>query len=161
MTDKAISRLRLRMIEDMTVRGFTACTQRGYIAAVRNFTAFLGRSPDQADKEDLRRFQHHMRVQGASAANMNMAVSALRFFFGVTLDRGDAEIGMTHVRLPQRLPVILSLQEVARLLDAAPGLRAQSGAVARLWGGSQGLGGGLSEGLRHRSRAPGDPGRAG
>ncbi len=84
MTDreKPISPLRRRMVEDMEVRGFTACTQRGYIAAVKNFTAFLGRSPDQADKEDLRRFQLHMRTQGASAANMNMAVSALRFFFG-------------------------------------------------------------------------------
>ena len=79
MTEESISPLRRRMIEDMEVRGFTACTQRGYIAAVQNFTAFLGRAPDQADKEDLRRFQHHMRTQGASAANMNLAVSGLRF----------------------------------------------------------------------------------
>ena len=126
MTDKAISPLRQRMIEDMEVRGFTACTQRGYIAAVRNFTAFLGCSPDQADTEDLRRFQHHMRSQGASAANMNLAVSALRFFFGVTLGRGDAEVAMTTVRLPQRLPVILSREEVARLLDHTPGLKARA-----------------------------------
>jgi site-specific recombinase XerD len=126
MTDETISPLRRRMIEDMEVRGFTACTQRGYIAAVKNFTAFLGRSPDQADQEDLRRFQHHMRTQGASAANMNLAVSALRFFFGVTLGRGDAEVGMTTVRLPQRLPVILSPEEVARLLDHAPGLKARA-----------------------------------
>ena len=124
--DQPISPLRRRMIEDMEVRGFTACTQRGYIAAVSNFTAFLGRAPDQADKEDLRRFQHHMRMQAASAANMNMAVSALRFFFGVCLGRGDAEVGMTTVRLPQRLPVILSPAEVARLLDHAPGLKARA-----------------------------------
>ena len=126
MTDKAISPLRQRFIEDMEVRGFTACTQRGYIAAVRNFTVFLGRSPDQADKEDLRRFQHHMRMQGASAAMMNLAVSALRFFFGVTLDRGDAQIGMTTVRQPIRLPVILGPAEVARLLEHAPGLKARA-----------------------------------
>ena len=126
MTDKAISPLRRRMTEDMEVRGFTACTQRGYLAAVRNFTAFLGRSPDRADKEDLRRFQHHMRTQGASAANMNLAVSALRFFFGVTLGRGDAEVAMTTVRLPQRLPVVLSPEEVARLLDHAPGPKARA-----------------------------------
>ena len=126
MTDKAISPLRRRMIEDMEVRGFTACTQRGYIAAVANFTAFLGRSPDQADKEDLRRFQHHMRTQGASAAMINTTVSALRFFFGVTLERGDAAVGMTTVRLPKRLPVILSPAEVARLLDHAPGLKARA-----------------------------------
>jgi site-specific recombinase XerD len=126
MTDKAISPLRQRMIEDMEVRGFTACTQRGYIAAVKNFTAFLGCSPDQGGVEDLRRFQHHMRTQGASATSMNFAVSALRFFFGVCLGRGDAEVGMTTVRLPQRLPVILSPEEVARLLDHAPGLKARA-----------------------------------
>jgi site-specific recombinase XerD len=130
MTDETISPhgspLRRRRIEDMTVRGFTPCTQRGYIAAVKRFTAFFGRSPDQATAEDLRRYQHHMRTQGASATTMNFAVSALRFFFGVTLGRGDAEVGMTTARLPQRLPVILSPEEVARLLDAAPGLKARA-----------------------------------
>jgi site-specific recombinase XerD len=123
---KTISPLRRRMIEDMEVRGFAPKTQTGYIRAIRNFTVFFGKPPDQADKEDLRRFQHHMRMQGASAGNMNMAVSALRFFFGVTLDRGDAEIGMTTVRQPQRLPVILSPEEVSRLLDHAPGLKARA-----------------------------------
>ncbi len=123
MTDETISPLRRRMTEDMTVRGFTACTQRGYITAVRNFTVFFGRSPDQATAEDLRRFQLHMRSQGASATTMNAAVSALRFFFGVTLGRGDAQMGMTTVREPRRLPVVLSPEEVTRLLDAAPGLK--------------------------------------
>ncbi len=66
MTDQAISPLRRRMIEDMTVRGFTPATQRGYIGAVRGFTAFFGRSPDQATGEDLRLFQLHMRSEGAS-----------------------------------------------------------------------------------------------
>ncbi len=126
MTDKTIRPLRRRMIEDMEVRGFTACTQRGYIAAVRDFTVFLGRSPDRATIEDLRRFQHQMRMRGASAATMNTAVSALRFFFGTTLGRGDAEVGMTTVRQPQRLPVILSPEEVARLLEHAPGLKARA-----------------------------------
>ena len=124
--DEPLSPLRRRMIEDMEVRGFTACTQRGYIAAVKNFTTFLGRSPDQGGAEDLRRFQHHMRTQGASATSMNFAVSALRFFFGVCLGRGDAEVGMITVRLPQRLPVILSPAEVARLLEHAPGLKARA-----------------------------------
>ncbi len=126
MTDRTISPLRQRMIEDMEVRGFTACTQRGYIRAVRDFTVFFGHSPDEASAEDLRRYQHHMRTNGASAITMNFAVSALRFFFGTTLDRGDAAVGMTTVRQPQRLPVILSPEEVARLLDAAPGLKARA-----------------------------------
>jgi site-specific recombinase XerD len=123
MTDTTISPLRRRMIEDMTVRGFTASTQRGYIRAVRDFTAFLGRSPDQARAEDLRRYQLHMRSIGASATSMNAAVSALRFFFTVTLGRNDATEGMTTVREPRKLPVVLSPDEVRRLLDAAPGLK--------------------------------------
>ncbi len=123
MTDRTVSPLRRRMTEDMTVRGFTPSTQGGYLAAVENFTAFFGRSPDQAGAEDLRRYQLHMRSIGASATSMNAAVSALRFFFGVTLGRGDAQVGMTTVREPRRLPVILSPEEVARLLDAAPSLK--------------------------------------
>ncbi len=106
MTDRPISPLRRRMIEDMTILGFTASTQRGYIAAVKNFTAFFGRSPEEAGAEDPRRYQLHMRFRGASATSMNAAVSALRFFFTVTLGRGDAHAGMTTVREPRRLPVI-------------------------------------------------------
>jgi len=123
MTDRTISPLRQRMTEDMTVRGFTASTQRGYIRAVGDFTAFFGRSPDSAGAEDLRRYQLHMRSSGASATTMNAAVSALRFFFGVTLGRNDANQGMTTLREPSKLPVVLSPEEVARLLDAAPGLK--------------------------------------
>ena len=123
MSKQAISPLRDRMIEDMTVRGFTASTQRGYLAAVTDFAVFLGRAPDRADADDLRRYQLHMRSKGASATTMNAGVSALRFFFGVTLGRDDANAGMTTVREPRRLPVILSPDEVGRLLDAAPGLK--------------------------------------
>jgi site-specific recombinase XerD len=111
------------MAGDMTIRGFTPSTQRGYIRAVGDFTAFFGRSPDSAGAEDLRRYQLHMRSNRASATTMNAAVSALRFLFGVTLGRGDAQAGMTTVREPRRLPVVLSPEEVARLLDAAPGLK--------------------------------------
>jgi site-specific recombinase XerD len=114
------------MIEDMKIRGFTPSTHRGYIRAVRDFTVFLGRSPDQANAEDLRRYQVHMRSSGASATAMNTAVSALRFFFGETLGRDDAQVGMTTVRQPLKLPVILSPEEVLRLLDAAPGLKYQA-----------------------------------
>ncbi|MEE8286562.1 MAG: site-specific integrase [Gammaproteobacteria bacterium] len=120
---QAISPLRRRMIDDMTIRGFTAGTQRGYLCAVRDFAVFLGCSPDQGDAEDLRRYQLHMRSAGVSASRMNNAVSALRFFFGVTLGRTDAAVGMTGVREPRRLPVVLSPEEVARLLDGATSLK--------------------------------------
>ena len=123
MTEERISPSRRRMIEDMTVRGFAPATQQGYIRAVKDFTAFLGRPPDQAGVEDLRRYQLHMRSEGASPTTMNAAVSALRFFFAVTLGRNTASAGMTTVREPRKLPLILSPDEVARLLDAAPGLK--------------------------------------
>ena len=126
MTDKAISPLRRRMVEDMTVRGFAPKTQTGYIRAVRTFTAFFGRPPDQASSEDLRRYQLHLRSLGTSATSMNAAATALRFFFEVTLGRRETAAALTSVRQPQRLPVLLSPQEVARLLDHAPGLKARA-----------------------------------
>jgi hypothetical protein len=87
MSNEAVSPLRRRMIDDMTIRHFGAKTQADSIRTVRTFAAFLGQSPDQAEPEDLRRFQLHMAAQGASPAKMNAAVSALRFFFHVTLGR--------------------------------------------------------------------------
>ncbi len=126
MTEKSISPLRRRMIEDMAVRSFAPKTQQGYIRAVRNFTAFFGRPPDQASAEDLRRYQLHLRSIGTSATSMNAAATALRFFFEVTLDRREMAAALTSVRQPQRIPVLLSPAEVARLLDHAPGLKARA-----------------------------------
>ncbi len=123
MTDKAISPLRRRMIEDMTIRKLAPKTQASYIRAVRNFTDFLGRSPDRASAEDLRRYQLHLASSGVSVPSLNATVTALRFFFQVTLGRGEVTAKMTFVREPRKLPVILSLEEVARLLGAAPGLK--------------------------------------
>ena len=123
MTNEAISPLRRRMIEDMAIRKLSPKTQIGYIRHVKNFAAFLGRSPDTASADDLRRFQLHQRQNGVQASSINSAVSALRFFFGVTLDRPDMERHLTFVREPRKLPVVLSPEEVARLLDAAPGLK--------------------------------------
>ena len=75
------SPLRQRMIDDMTARRFTEDTQRDYVRNVRMFAAFLGRSPDTATKEDLRRFQLHMAKQQISPGSINAAIAALRFFF--------------------------------------------------------------------------------
>ena len=71
MSHAPISPLRRRMIEDMTVRGFGEKTQSDYIRHVRNFTIFLGRSPDTATAEDLRRFQLHQRRIGVRPPTMN------------------------------------------------------------------------------------------
>ena len=124
MSNKAVSPLRRRMIDDMTIRHFGAKTQADYIRTVRTFAAFLGQSPDQAEPEDLRRFQVHMAAQGASPAKMNAAVSALRFFFKVTLGRVGFGDRLATVPSPERLPVVLSPEEVARLLGCSPMPRA-------------------------------------
>jgi integrase/recombinase XerD len=123
MTDTPVSPLRRRMIEDMTIRKLAPKTQASYIRAVRNFTAFLGRSPDQASAEDLRRYQLHLVASGVAAPRLNATVTALRFFFAVTLGRGDATDRLPFVREPRKLPVVLSPEEVARFLEAAPGLK--------------------------------------
>jgi site-specific recombinase XerD len=123
MTDTPVSPLRRRMIEDMTIRTLAPKTQASYIRAVRNFTAFLGRSPDQASAEDLRRYQLHLAASGVAAPGLNATVTALRFFFAVTLGRGDVTDRLPFVREPRKLPVVLSPEEVARFLQATPGLK--------------------------------------
>ena len=115
------SALRQRMIEDMSVRGFNEKTQHNYVRHVKTLTAFIGRSPDTATSEDLRRFQLHQTETGVQPPSVNGTVSALRFFFSVTLDRPDLSRRLTIVRQPRKLPSVLSVEEVALLLAAAPG----------------------------------------
>jgi len=123
MTDEAMSPLRRRMIEDMTIRKLAPKTQKDYIQVIKSLTVFLGRSPDRASFEDIRRFQLHVAASGVGAGAINRNVSALRFFFRVTLKR-YAIVEHTHfIHEAGKLPVVLSPEEVVRLLDAAPGLK--------------------------------------
>src|SRR5712691_3375964 len=89
MSEKPISPLRQRMLEDMSVRKFTPDTQREYIRAVKSLAVFLGRSPDTATPEELRAFQLHLTRTGVQPPSINATVTALRFFFKVTLDRPE------------------------------------------------------------------------
>jgi integrase/recombinase XerD len=123
MTDEAMSPLRRRMIEDMTIRKFAPKTQHDYVQRVKNFAAFLGRSPDTASFEDVRRYQLHLTTSGVGVPTVNQTVSTLRFFFRVTLKRHDILEHTHFIHEPRKLPVVLSPEEVARLLDAAPGLK--------------------------------------
>jgi integrase/recombinase XerD len=123
MTAAPTTPLRQRMIEDMTIRQFGPKTQQDYVRVVADFAGFLGRSPDQAEPEDLRRYQLHLAAQGASPAKMNAAVSALRFFFKVTLGRQGFGERLATVRKEDRLPAVLSPEEVALLLHCAPSLK--------------------------------------
>ena len=123
MPDQPISPLRQRMIDDMTARRFSEATRKDYVRHVRTFAVFLGRSPETATHEDLRRFQLHMAQQQISPGSINAAIAALRFFFTVTLERPDLVRPLRIVTEPRKAPVVLSPEEVARLLEAAPGVK--------------------------------------
>ena len=116
-----MSPLRQRMLEDMATRGLRQDTQRDYIRFVRSFAEFLRRPPDTATAEDIRRFQVHQAETGVQPQSINCSVSALRFFFTVTLDRPDLSRRFILVRYPRKLPTVLSVEEVGRLLEMAPG----------------------------------------
>jgi site-specific recombinase XerD len=121
MSEKPINPLRQRMLEDMSLRGFTPDTQRDYIRAVKKLAAFLGRSPDTATAEDVRAFQLHLTATGVQPPTINATVTVLRFFFKVTLDRPETTRHLVFVYEPRKLPRVLSPEEVLRLLEAAPG----------------------------------------
>ena len=123
---QAVTPLRQRMIDDMRMRKLEHKTQEGYIRAVRKLAAFLRRSPDTATVEDLRRFQLQLVDQGTSPITLNATLTGLKFFFDVTLDRGALMARMQPVRVPRTLPVVLSREEVARLIAAAPNLKSQT-----------------------------------
>jgi integrase/recombinase XerD len=114
------------MIEDMRLRKLAPKTQSSYIRWVRAFAGFLGRSPDTATAEDLRTYQLRLSDSGVSRVSLNAAITALRFFFEVTLGRGELMAKMSHVPVPRTLPVVLSPEEVSRLLQATPGLKYQA-----------------------------------
>jgi site-specific recombinase XerD len=107
------------MIDDMMMRKLSPQTQGAYIRAVIKFTRFLGRSPDTATAEDLRGYQLHLVETGVSSTMLNATITALRFFFAVTLERPEALAKMSSVREPRKLPVVLSREEMARLIKAA------------------------------------------
>jgi site-specific recombinase XerD len=114
------------MIEDMRMRKLSDKTQSHYIRAVRRFTAHLGRSPDTATVEELRNYQLHLVDQGISPVSLNAAITGLKFFFEVTMGDSERMAKMRPVHMPRTLPVVLSREEVARLIAAAGNLKHQT-----------------------------------
>ncbi|MGI8509668.1 MAG: tyrosine-type recombinase/integrase [Gemmatimonadaceae bacterium] len=128
MTDAtaAVTPLRRRMIDDMSLRNLSPATQRSYVHAVKRFSRFHSRSPDQLGLEDVRSFQVYLVSQGISWPALNQTVCALRFFYGVTLDRAEIPERIAYARTPRKLPDILSADEVVRFLEAVPSLKARA-----------------------------------
>ncbi len=121
-----VSPLRQRMLDDMRMRKMAEHTQDGYIRAVCKLAAFLGRSPDTATIEELRRLQLHLVDAGTGPVTINATITGLKFFFDITLGRPELLAKMQHVRVPRILPVVLSRAEAARLIAAAPNLKHQA-----------------------------------
>lgn len=121
-----VSPLRQRMIEDMRMRKLAPKTQTAYIRAVLKFSKYLGRSPETASAEDLRHFQLHLVDQGCSPITLNATIVGLNFLFDTTLRRPELMAKMQSVRVPRKLPVVLSKEEMARLLGAVGHIKHQT-----------------------------------
>jgi site-specific recombinase XerD len=111
------------MIDDMSLRKMQPRTQEAYIRAVKKLAGFLGHSPRTATAEDLRQFQLHLAGNGVSSKTINATITGLKFFFAVTLEDHQVLRKMSSVHEPRRLPVILTPEEVRRLLEAASSLK--------------------------------------
>ena len=125
-SNKPISPLRQRMLEDMAMRKLNPKTQKDYIRSVVKFTRYLKRAPDTASAEDLREFQLYLASQRVSSSTINSCVSGLKFFFDTTLDRPELARKMRYIHEPRKIPEILSVEEVARLIQAAGSMKYQA-----------------------------------
>lgn len=121
-----ISPLRQRLIDDMTLRRFSHETQRNYLRDVGRFATWLGRSPHTATAEDVRQFQIEQQEAGVAAPTMNSVVTALRFFFTHAIDRPELARKLVRTAHARKIPVVLTLGEVKRLLDATTCLKHQA-----------------------------------
>jgi integrase/recombinase XerD len=120
------SPLRQRMLEDMAARKLNPHTQRSHVYSCKRFAAWLKRSPDTATSDEVRRFQLYLIESGASICNRNRIMTGVRFLFRVTLRRHDLAAEVWHIREPQKLPPVLSPEEVKRVLTMAPSLKARA-----------------------------------
>ena len=122
MTNEKMTPLRERMIEDMRIHGIGDKAQKAHIRAVKHFAGFLKRSPDTATLDDLRAYQLHMTDSEVTPPTFNARIMALQFLFGTTCDCEGMKRYMQFRTQPRRLPTVLSIEEVAEVIAAAPGL---------------------------------------
>jgi site-specific recombinase XerD len=121
-----VSPLRQRMIEDMAARKLNPHTQRSHIYSCKRFAGWLKRSPDTATPDEVRRFQLYLIESGSSICNRNRIMTGVRFLFRVTLRRHDLAAEVWHIKEPQKLPPVLSPEEVRRVLTMATSLKARA-----------------------------------
>jgi integrase/recombinase XerD len=125
-TTHTLSPLRQRFLDDMRMRKLAAKTQSGYLRTVSRFYDWLKRSLDTATAEDLRRYQMYLVDHGMSSISLNITITGLKFFFNSTLDQPELMRHMHPVREPRKIPIVLSQEEVARLIGCAGNLKNQT-----------------------------------
>src|SRR5260370_15989284 len=121
-----VSPLRQRMMEDMSARKLNPHTQRSHIQSCKRFAAWLKRSPDTATPDEVRLFQLYLVESGTSICNRNRIMTGVRFLFRVTLRRHDLAAEAWHLKEPQKLPPVLSPDEVKRVLTMSTSLKARA-----------------------------------
>ncbi len=116
--------LRKRMIEDMDLRNLAENTKDAYVRAVSQLSEFFGRSPDELDEEEIRKYLLHLREERKVATGTYIQqLCALRFFFRHTLARKELVEGILFPKEESKLPVVLSMDEVQRFFDALGSLK--------------------------------------
>ncbi len=117
--------VRARMIADMSARNLGPASQTSHLRACKRFAAWLGRSPEAATPDDVRDFQRHLIESGTSICTRNQTMTGVKFLLRVTLRRHDLAAEVFHLKEPVKVPLVLSRNEVKRLLAMAPGLKAR------------------------------------
>ena len=111
--------LRQRMIDEMTLRGMSPRTHESYVGAVIGLTRYHKQSPDTLNADQIRGYLPHLeRERRLAWSSLNVAASGLRFFYQETLGWKDVQVSIPPRKTPQRLPEVLSPEEVDRLLAA-------------------------------------------
>ena len=131
-----MGRLRDRMVHDMDVRNFAPRTIESYVDGVKGLAKYYGRPPDQLSDEEVRRYLLYVRVERKlSPSTCNQIRCALKFFYEVTVRRPHAALTVPPMRMAQKLPQILSRQEVERIIEATGTLRDRVLLMATYGGG--------------------------
>ena len=122
-----VSPLRQRMIDDIRARKLGRHSLRSHIHSCERFAAFLKRSPETATADDVRRFQLTLiEEEGLTICNRNRIMTGVKFLLRVTMRRHDLAAEIYHLKEPQKVPVVLSPDEVKRILLMAPSLKART-----------------------------------
>ena len=124
--DTPATALRRRMTEDMQGRNLGSHSRRNYLNSCARLAAFLGRSPDTATADDIRRFQLFLIENGASICSRNRVMTGVRFLLRVTLRRHDLAAEVYHLKEPQKIPLVMSQDEIKRLLAMAANIKVRT-----------------------------------